>query len=108
MKTPPVSVVLDKKTINDMMEIAIELNKKLAMAIIEEMKKTNLELTMQLIEDIQKKKRENERLYNLKQIAEMIGIKYKTLANYKLPFQTIGNNARKMYSLNEVRQYLQR
>lgn len=102
------SVKLHSSTINELFNIALETNRQLIAALIEEMHKINKENTIQIMNDLQKKKRENERLYNLKELSKILKIAYGTLSHYELPFRTIGRSSRKMYNLNEVNEYLKR
>lgn len=101
-------IKLHQSTINELYKIAIEINKQLTVTIIEEIQRINKENTIQLMDELQKRKRENEKLYNLKELSKIIGIKYRTLLEYDLPSQTIGRQSRKMYNLNEVKEYLKR
>lgn len=102
-----INVKLNKTSIAEIMEISIELNKQLVTAIIEEMKKVNYETTLKIIHDMKKKDLENERLYNLKQLAKILNINYRTLQNYNLPYESKNNSTRKFYRLSDVRDYLQ-
>lgn len=102
------TIRLHSSTINELFKIALELNRQLTTDIITEIQRINKETTIQLMDEIQKRKRENEKLYNLKDLSKIIGIKYCTLLKYDLPSQTIGKHSRKMYNLNEVREYLKR
>ena len=85
------SVKIDEKSIGQILEIALKMTKEITNGIIAEMKNGN-----------------TERLYNLKQVAELVGVKYRTLQHYELPFRSLGNGARKLYSLNDVSEYLKR
>ena len=101
-------IKLHPSTINELFKIALEVNRQLTADIIAEIQKINKENTIQLIDEMQKRKRENEKLYNLKDLSKIIGMKYRTLLEYDLPSQTIGKHSRKMYNLNEVKEYLKR
>lgn len=75
-----------------------------------------IELTKQTIEDIatvideriEKRVKRDERLYKLKEIASMVNVSERTLARMNLPCRRLGKGIRKLYSLNEVKDYLKR
>jgi hypothetical protein len=76
--------------------------------IIELSKKTIEDIAEVVDKKIEQRIKRDERLYKLKEIAAMVNISERTLRNMHLPFRRIGPNTRKMYSLNEVKDYLKR
>lgn len=51
--------------------------------------------------------KEDEKLYRLVDISKILGISYNTLKVKPLPYCRKKNGKRKMYSLSEVKQYLE-
>lgn len=89
--------------------IKLEINDKLIEAIIEEIKKpieisdTTIEkLTGTISNEIERCQRLRDRLYNLKELSEILGVNYQTLRKEKLPYHLIGSLKRKMYNRSEV------
>jgi hypothetical protein len=76
--------------------------------MIELTKKTIEDIAIVIDERMEKRIKRDERLYKLKEISAMVNISERTLRNMHLPFRRIGPNTRKMYSLNEVKDYLKR
>lgn len=104
----PTIIKLHPETTNDIYRFTLEITKNLTAAIVSELQKMNTEFTLKVMDEFKERKRDCEKLYNLKELSKIIKINYRTLLSYELPFRTIGKGSRKMYNLNEVIEYLKR
>lgn len=102
-----IKINIEPDTVDIIVQAIHESNKKLTETIIDQMVKHNLESTLKIVEDMQERKHnEEQKLYSLKQLSEVLNINYRTLLSYKLPFRKLGFKNQKMYCLSEVREYL--
>lgn len=76
--------------------------------MIELTPKTIEEIATVIDEKIEKRIQRDERLYKLKEISEMVNVPERTLLRMNLPCRRLGKGIRKLYSLNEVKDYLKR
>ena len=69
---------------------------------------SDIEKLAEIITKHLQKNEEDEKLLNLKELAETIGIPYSTLSKKKLPFHRVGRKSQKLYSKSDVLKFLKR
>lgn len=77
------------------------------MTILIELSEKSIEKIADVIEKkINDRKMEDEKLYNLTQLAKLLGISYHTLKKKNLPCVRINKGSTKFYSLQKVKTFL--